>query len=89
MHAESPTQQLTVAADAASMGARLGRAFGYRVAGAGVAGVIAGVPQAGRPPRPLVLVVRDGNCARFVSIRRVADVSSHDRRVVLRPKAGP
>lgn len=66
--------------------ARLRLAVGYRVdAPEGQLGFVQGVPHAGRPRRPLVLVVSDGKTVRFVSLRRVAAVSPHERRVVLRP----
>jgi hypothetical protein len=59
-------------------------AVGYRiVAREGDAGVITGVPEAGRPPRPLLLVVRAGNTFCFVSRRRVERVLPRERRVVI------
>jgi hypothetical protein len=68
---------------------RLRAALGYRVEGPdGDAGVLAGVPFSGRPPRPLVLVVRDGDCMRFVSVRSVRTVLSAERRVLLWPVSG-
>jgi hypothetical protein len=68
---------------------RLRDALGYHVeAAARHVGVLVGVPLAGRPPRPLVLVVRDGDCMRFLSVRRVRDVSSAERRVLLLPEDG-
>jgi hypothetical protein len=68
--------------------ARLSRALGYRVdAPEGYLGLVQGVPHAGRPPRPLVLVVSDGETVRFVSLRRVAAVLPHERRIVLGPRA--
>jgi hypothetical protein len=49
----------TTTADAGRDG-RLRAALGYRVEGPdGDAGVLVGAPFSGRPPRPLVLVVRD------------------------------
>jgi hypothetical protein len=42
------------------------------------------VRQAGRPPRPLALVVSDGKTIRLVSPRRVAEVAALERRIVLR-----
>jgi hypothetical protein len=71
-------------ADAGSAESRLAEAVGYRVDG--TAGVVVGVPMAGLPPRPLVLVVRDGDCVRFVSRRRVVAISSDERRVELLPE---
>jgi hypothetical protein len=73
----------------AGLDGRLRAALGYRVEGPdGDAGVIAGIPFSGRPPRPLVLVVRDGDCMRFVSLRRVRDVLSAERRILLWPDGG-
>ncbi|HEY7793673.1 MAG TPA: hypothetical protein VIA10_06690 [Gaiellaceae bacterium] len=67
---------------------RLRHARGFRVdAPEGEVGFLVGVPLAGRPPRPLVLVVRDGDSMRFVSVRRVVDVSSDERRIRLGPDA--
>lgn len=65
---------------------RLAGSLGYRVEAEGDAGIIFGVPLAGEPPRPLVLVVRNGDCVRFVSVRRVVEVLPDERRVVLRPE---
>jgi hypothetical protein len=66
--------------------ARLRQATGYRVEAAGDdLGIVHGVPQAGRPPRPLVLVVFDGTTVRFVSVRRVAAVEPLERRIDLHP----
>jgi hypothetical protein len=68
---------------------RLRAALGYRVEGPdGDAGVLAGVPFSGRPRRPLVLIVRDRDCMRFVSVRRVRAVLSAERRVLLWPDGG-
>jgi hypothetical protein len=86
MLATSPADALTADAGPAPIDGRLGRPLGYRVAADGVAGVLAGVPHAGQPPRPLVLVIRDDDCVRFVSLRRVAAVLSDERRVLLRPE---
>jgi hypothetical protein len=67
--------------------ARLGHTVGYRVeAPEGYLGLVQRVPHAGRPPRPLVLVVSDGETVRLVSLRRVAAVLPHERRVVLGPE---
>ena len=66
---------------------RLGHVVGYRVdAPEGSLGLVQRVPQAGRPPRPLVLVVSDGETVRFVSLRRVAAVLPDERRIVLGPR---
>lgn len=66
---------------------RLGHAVGYRVdAPEGYLGLVQRVPHAGRPPRPLVLVVSDGETVRFVALRRVAAVLPHERRIVLGPR---
>ena len=85
MVATAPIRPSTTATDAASISSRLGRALGYRVEVDGRSGVVVGVPVAGRPPHPLVLVVRFGDCVRFVSVRRVTEVLTDDRRVLLRP----
>jgi hypothetical protein len=61
----------------------LAQALGYRVEGEADVGVVVGVPLAGQPPRPLALVVRNGDRVRFVSVRRVGEVSSDERRVML------
>ena len=67
---------------------RLGRhAVGYRVdAPEGYLGLVQSVPEAGRPPRPLVLVVSDGETVRFVTLRRVAAVLPDEGRIVLGPR---
>jgi hypothetical protein len=66
--------------------AQLRRAIGYRVdAPEGQLGLVQGIPHAGRPQRPLVLVVSDGETVRFVSLSRVAAVLPYERRIVLRP----
>ena len=66
--------------------AHLNHAVGYRVdAPEGHLGHVRGVPNAGRPPRPLVLVVSDGEIVRFVSLHRVAAVLELEHRIVLRP----
>lgn len=68
--------------------AHLKHAVGYRVdAPEGHLGLVHGVPHAGRPPQPLVLVVSDGATVRFVSLRRVAAVLPIDRKILLRPLA--
>jgi hypothetical protein len=70
--------------------AHLKQAVGYRVdAPDGHLGRVQGVPHAGRPPRPLVLVVSDGQTVQFVSVRRVAAVLPLEHRVVLRPLQAP
>ena len=64
-----------------------GSAVGYRVdAPEGSLGLVQGVPHAGQPPRPLVLVVSDGETVRFVTLRRVAAVLPDERRIVLEPQ---
>jgi hypothetical protein len=66
---------------------RLRHAVGYRVdAPEGYLGRVQSVPHAGRPARPLVLVVSDGETVRFVTLRRVAAVLPHERRIVLGPR---
>jgi hypothetical protein len=66
--------------------ARLASAIGYCVdAPEGHLGSVQGIPHAGQPPRPLVLVVSDGKAVRFVSLRRVAAVLPNEQRIVLRP----
>ena len=63
-------------------------ATGFRVDGPeGYLGVLAGVPHAGNPPRPLVLVVRGSETMRFVSLARVAVVLPRARRIVLWPRS--
>jgi hypothetical protein len=67
--------------------AHLKHAVGYRVDGPeGHLGLVQGVPHAGRPPQPLVLVVSNGETVRFVSLRRIAAVLQHERRIVLHPR---
>jgi hypothetical protein len=67
--------------------AHLNHAGGYRVdAPEGHLGLVQGVPLAGRPPLPLVLVVSDGETVRFVSLSRLAAVLPAERRIVLRPR---
>ena len=78
----SRTRRSSAKPQASSTG--LSEALGYRVEAEGEVGVVIGVPLAGQPPRPLVLVVRDGDCVRFVSVRRVASVLRDKRRVLLR-----
>ena len=69
--------------------AHLKHAVGYRVdAPEGHLGRVQGVPHAGRPPRPLVLVVSDGETTRFVSLRRIAAILPPEQRIVLRPRHG-
>jgi hypothetical protein len=68
--------------------AHLREAVGYRVdAPEGYLGLVHGVPLAGRPPQPLVLVVSKDEAVSFVSLRRVAAVLPLERRIVLRPRA--
>lgn len=79
-----------VQSDASSFDRRLQLATGYRVDGPeGYVGVLEGVPLAGNPPRPLVLVVRGGETIRFVSLARVATVLPRARRVLLWPRSRP
>lgn len=67
--------------------AHLKHAVGYRVdAPEGNLGLVQGVPHAGRPPQPLVLVVSDGETVRFVSLRRIATVLQLEHRIVLDPR---
>ena len=67
--------------------AHLSQAVGYRVdAPEGYLGRIQGVPQVGRLPRPLVLVVSDRKTVRFVALRRVATIFPLERRIVLGPR---
>jgi hypothetical protein len=70
---------------ASQIAGQLRHALGYRVdTAAGCVGELVGVPFSGEPLRPIVLIVRDGECVRFVSVRRVAEVLSDERRVLLR-----
>ena len=74
---------------ASQIAGQLRHALGYRVDTAdGCVGALVGVPLSGEPLRPLVLIVRDGDCVRFVSVRRVAKVLSDERRILLRPNGG-
>jgi hypothetical protein len=67
--------------------AQLRQSVGYRVdAPEGYLGLVQGVPLVGRPRRPLVLIVSDGETVRFVSPRRVAAVLPFERRIVLEPR---
>lgn len=67
--------------------ARLKHVVGYRVdAPEGDLGHVHGVPHAGQPPEPLVLIVSDGETVRFVSLRRIAAVVQAEHRIVLRPR---
>jgi hypothetical protein len=85
MLATPPAEAPTSGTHTRTVERRLRLALGYRVDADGDAGVLVGVPHVGQPPRPLVLIVRHGDCVRFVSLRRVAEVSSDERRVVLWP----
>jgi hypothetical protein len=72
------------AADRAALDDAVRAAVGYRVRDEdGDAGVVVGVPEAGIPRRPLVLVVREDDTMRFVSLRRVAAVLPTPRLLVL------
>jgi hypothetical protein len=68
--------------------AHLKHALGYRVdaPGEGNLGRVQGVPLAGQPPEPLVLIVSDGKTVRFVSLRRVAAVLQSEQHIVLGPR---
>jgi hypothetical protein len=67
--------------------AELAHLNGYRVeAPEGQLGIVQKVLHAGRPPRPLTLVVSDGGTIRLVSLHRVAEVASRERRIILRPE---
>ena len=68
--------------------AHLKHALGYRVDAPddGDLGRVQGVPHAGQPPEPLVLIVSDGKTVRFVSVRRVAAVLQSEQRIVLGPR---
>jgi hypothetical protein len=86
----APQAGETVVQPDASFDRRLQLATGYRVDGPeGYVGVVEGVPLAGNPPRPLVLVVRGGETIRFVSLTRVATVLPRARRVLLWPRSRP
>jgi hypothetical protein len=64
----------------------LTQSIGYRVdAPEGHVGIVQKVPEAGRPRRPLALVVSDGKTVRLVSLRRIAEVEPLERRIVLQP----
>ena len=49
----------------------------------GDVGEVVGVPEAGIPRQPLVLVVREDDTMRFVSLRRVAAVFPAPRLLLL------
>jgi hypothetical protein len=67
--------------------AHLRQAVGYRVdAPEGYLGLVQGVPHAGRPRRPLALVVSNEETVRFVALQRVTYVLPFERRVVLGPR---
>jgi len=73
-------------ADAAATDDVLRGVVGYRVVDpGGEHGVVTGVPESGLPPRPLVLVMRAGDCFRFLSLRRVERVLPNLGEVVVRP----
>jgi hypothetical protein len=72
---------------AAVVDTRLRQAVGYRAdAPEGHLGTVQGVPQAGRPTRPLALVVPDGETVRFVLLGRVAAVLPFEGRIALRTR---
>lgn len=86
----APQAGVTEARSDPSFDRRLQLATGYRVDGPeGSVGVVEGVPLAGNPPRPLVLVVRGGETIRFVSVASVATVLPRARRVLLWPRSRP
>jgi hypothetical protein len=66
------------------------RAHGFRVVGPeGESGVVVAVRLSGQPPRPLALVVRDADCMRLVSARRIADVLSDGQTLLVTRDDGP
>jgi hypothetical protein len=78
------------ASDSAALDDAIRGAIGYRVVGPdGDLGAVVGVPETGRPLRPLVLVVRDEHKMRFVSLQRVAAVLPTARLLLLGPEMGP
>jgi hypothetical protein len=86
------SRQLDAAPSAhrADLDAALRNATGYGVdASEGALATVTGIPLAGRPLRPLVLVVRSGDTMSFVARRCVAAVDPQTRRVLLhsRPDA--
>jgi hypothetical protein len=88
----SPHEPQTSPADAkpvdAAFDRRLQGATGYRVdAPEGYLGVVGGVPLAGNPPRPLVLVVHGDETMRFFPLTRVATVLPRARRILLWPRS--
>jgi hypothetical protein len=71
--AAAPQRLRECEADQAARDDAIRAAVGYRVLDRNRdVGEVVGVPEAGIPRRPLVLVVRDGGTMRFVSVRRVA-----------------
>lgn len=73
------------APDSAALDDAIRAAIGYRVTGPeGTLGTVVGVPEAGRPLRPLVIVVRDQETMRFVALQRVAAASPSARLLLLR-----
>jgi transcription elongation GreA/GreB family factor len=77
-------------ADATAFDEALRAALGYRVAAPeGETGVVVRVPEAGWPPRPLVLVIRGGDTFRFMPLQRIERVSPEMRQVLLRSQIGP
>jgi hypothetical protein len=72
--------------DPAALDEAIRGAIGYRVVGPdGDLGAVVGVPEAGRPPRPLVLVVRDEHTVHLVSLQRVVAVLPSVRVLLLGP----
>jgi hypothetical protein len=65
----------------------LTESIGYQVdAPEGHLGIVQKVPRAGRPQRPLALVVSDRKTVRLVPLSRIADVVPLERRIVLGPE---
>ena len=84
---ESETPRVDAEPTDAPFDRLLQESSGYRVDGPeGHLGVVEGVPVAGNPPRPLVLVVGGALALRFVPMRRVAVVLPDARRVLLWPR---
>ena len=85
---ESPIPRVDAKPIDATLYRLLQDSTGYRVDGPeGYLGVLEGVPFAGNPPRPLVLVVGGAQTLRVVPLRRVAVVLPGARRVLLWPRS--
>jgi len=80
---ESERRFVVPASDSAAFDETLRAAVGYRVVVAEGDGVVTAVPEAGRPSRPLLLVVRVGNTFRFIPRRHVERVLPQDRCVLV------